>query len=362
MSFPEYTTLFLSFEIIPPLRGTDITPVLRTVEELVQYTPPFIDVTSHAAGDGSRRKRPGTLGICALIQHKYGTAAVPHVLCHGFTREETEDFLLESHYLGIDSVLALQGDAVSPKPIPFGRSSNVYAVDLVQQIMALNQGVFLSADEQGTPTEEFEKRNFGHKKYEQGSYFCAEMESPFHFLQNNPQNISNRAKNSAISPPLENFAHQKVNFAKFSTHFRVGIAGYPEKHYLAPDLDTDIAYLKAKVDAGASYIVTQMFFDNQKYFSFVDKCRAVGITVPIIPGLKILTHKKQAELLPQKFSITLPQELRDEINRTSPQAVSGLGCAWTAQQIRELYQAGVSGVHLYVMQDVRPVHEVMKKL
>lgn len=297
MSFPEYTTPFLSFEIIPPLRGTDITPVLRTIEELAQYSPSFIDVTSHAAGHGSRRKRPGTLGICALIQHKYHLTAVPHVLCHGFTKEETEDFLLELHYLGINRVLALQGDVLPQKAVPPGRTSNVYAVDLVQQIMALNRGVFLSADEQGTPT-----------------------------------------------------------------HFRVGVAGYPEKHYLAPDLDTDIAYLKAKVDAGASYIVTQMFFDNQKYFSFVDKCRAVGITVPIIPGLKILTRKKQVEILPQKFSISLPQELRNEIDRITPKAVSGLGCAWTAQQIRELYRAGVPGVHLYVMQDVQPVHEVMKKL
>ena len=288
---------FLSFEIIPPLRGDDIKPVLRTIEELTQYKPPFIDVTSHAATDNFPRKRPRTLGICALLQHKYDTMAVPHVLCRGFTREETEDFMLELHYLGIDTVLALQGDGHERKVIPPGRSSNTHAVDLVQQIVNLNKSIFLSAQQQGTPT-----------------------------------------------------------------NFTVGVAGYPEKHHLAPDLDTDISYLKAKVDTGAAYVVTQMFFDNQHYFSYVAKCRAAGIGVPIIPGLKVITNRKQLKLLPEKFALSLPQDLLNAARNSPSQDVSRIGVEWAVQQIKELYQSGVPGVHLYIMLDTKPVHEVMKKL
>lgn len=296
-SFTSSAKPFVSFEIIPPLRGEDIKPVLKTIEELIQYQPPFIDVTSHAAIDNTRRKRPGTLGICALLQYKYNTPAVPHVLCHGFTREETEDFLLELHYLGIDTVLALQGDGQGRKVIPPERSSNTYAVDLVQQIVSLNKGAFLSARQQGTPT-----------------------------------------------------------------NFSIGVAGYPEKHYLAPDLDTDISYLKAKIDAGASYVVTQMFFDNQQYFSYVARCRAAGITVPIVPGLKVLTNKKQIESLSQKFALSLPQDLLNAVRNSPPQDASHIGVEWAVQQIKELYRSGVPGVHLYVMLNTQSVHEVIKRI
>jgi len=298
----------VSFEIIPPERGGNIQDLLSVVEELLRYRPPFIDVTSHAAElisvdttDGAvqktLRKRPGTLGLCALLQHKYHVDTVPHVLCHGFTREETEDFLLEISYLGIDNVLALRGDSKYQKPISALKTTNTYAVDLVRQIKALNEGNFLSTDLKGT-----------------------------------------------------------------STHFSIGVAGYPEKHSEAADLLTDIQHLKEKVDAGASYIVTQMFFDNSHYFSFVQQCQAVGISVPIIPGLKVLTSQKQLENLPRSFAISLPDELREEVRKADPRYCAGIGVEWAVQQIKDLRSQGVLAVHLYVMQNVKPIHAVLEKL
>ncbi len=298
----------VSFEIIPPERGSNIRDLLSVVEELVRYQPPFIDVTSHAAelvgvvtDEGTiqkpLRKRPGTVGLCALLQHKYHVDAVPHVLCDGFTREETEDFLLELSYLGIDNVLALRGDTKYQKPTPILKTTNTSAVDLVRQIAALNRGEYLSSSRQGS-----------------------------------------------------------------STQFSIGVAGYPEKHAEALDLATDISYLKKKIDAGASYIVTQMFFDNCDYFSFVDQCRAVGITVPIIPGLKVLTSQKQVETLPRSFAISLPDALRQEIEKAEPRYCAEIGVEWTVQQIKELRSRGVAATHLYVMQNVKPIHEVMKRL
>ncbi len=304
----QATSPVVSFEIIPPRRGDNISDLTCMIEQLVEYRPPFIDVTSHAGErinlpPGSSvpqqfvRKRPGTLGICAVLQHKYGIDAIPHVLCRGFTREETEDFLLDLRYIGIESVLAIRGDDKSAKPLPAGRSSNPYAVNLVQQIVALNQGRFLSLEETGTPT-----------------------------------------------------------------HFCVGVAGYPEKHQDAPDMTTDICHLKEKIDAGASYVVTQMFFDNQHYFSYVDHCRRAGISVPIIPGLKVLTGSRQLTTLPSTFSLTIPADLEKEV-KDRPQHVKDIGIEWAVAQIRGLYAAGVPSVHLYVMQqNIDPVHTVLKKV
>lgn len=229
----------ISFEIIPPKRGGDISSILSLLDDLIKFNPPFIDITSHAAEvyydetpNGIRkiikRKRPGTLGICALIQNKYNIDAVPHVLTKGFTREETEDFLIELNYLGIQNVLAIRGDDSGyNKPIPQGRSANQYAVDLVKQIMDMNRG-----------------------KYLEDSLIDAKP-----------------------------------------TNFCVGVSGYPEKHFEAPNLKTDIKFMKDKIDAGAEYIVTQMFYDNQHYFRFVELAKEMGVNVPIIPGLKFLLQK-----------------------------------------------------------------------
>ena len=239
----------VSFEIIPPLRGGTARSVFQLIEDLLPYQPPFIDVTSHPAeveyeetSQGIRRKvkrkRPGTLGICALIQNKYDVDAVPHILCNGFTKEETEDFMIELNYLGIDNVLAVQGDRGGlQKPRQVGRTRNEYAIDLVRQIDDMNAGRYLEDD----------------------------------LLNSEP------------------------------SEFCIGIAGYPEKHFEAPNLATDIRHAKAKVDAGADYIVTQMFFDNAHYFRYVEECRKAGITVPIIPGIKILTLTSQLRSIPRRY-------------------------------------------------------------
>ena len=230
-----------SFEIIPPLRGGDVRALMGLIEDLARFRPPFIDITSHAAevvyeesAQGIqrrvKRKRPGTMGVCALVQNKYGIDAVPHVLCQGFTREETEDFLIELRYLGIDNVLAVRGDESGyQKPLLHGKTANDFAADLVRQIAEMNRGRYLAAD----------------------------------LLDAEPAD------------------------------FCIGVGGYPEKHFEAPNLEADIRHTKEKVEAGAGYIVTQMFFDNARYFDYLERCRAAGITVPIIPGVKILTARAQ---------------------------------------------------------------------
>ncbi|MCX6170584.1 MAG: methylenetetrahydrofolate reductase [Ignavibacteriales bacterium] len=301
----------ISFEIIPPKRGGNIKQLLQVLEDIVKYNPPFIDITSHAAevvyeetAVGGmqmkiKRKRPGTLGICALIQNKYNIDAVPHVLCTGFTREETEDFLIELHYLGIDNVLAIRGDDSDyKKPVKFGRSINEYAVDLIKQLSSINKGKYL----------------------EEG------------LLDAQPMN------------------------------FCVGTSGYPEKHYEAPNLLTDIRNTKAKVDAGASYIVTQMFYNNKAYFDYVDLCRKEGITVPIIPGLKIITSQAHVKSLPKNFYIDIPQELADEIQSAKPEHITEIGVNWTAKQVEELLNKNVPAIHFYIMQSSSPMKMLMKKL
>lgn len=302
----------ISFEIIPPLRGGNLQKLLRLTEDLAKYKPPFIDITSHSAQviyhetkDGIRRvikrKRPGTLGLCALIQNKYECDAVPHVLCEGFTREETEDFLIELKYLGIDNVLAIKGDDIGfKKPLQPGRSINQYAVDLVAQIGEMNKGNYLEGEI---------------------------------LLDAEPSN------------------------------FCIGVAGYPEKHFEAPNLDTDIRHAKAKVEAGGEYIVTQMFFDNQHYFRYVERCRAAGITVPIIPGLKILTTRGHIKSLPSSFHCEIPAELADAVEAAgSKEEVLEIGVDWSRRQAEELLDRGVPSVHFYVMQSSKAVSMLLDGL
>ncbi|HOP50229.1 MAG TPA: methylenetetrahydrofolate reductase [Ignavibacteriales bacterium] len=300
----------ISFEIIPPLRGGNIAELLEIINQLAAYNPPFIDVTSHPAEviydetpNGVlrkvKRKRPGTLGICALIQNKYNIDAVPHILCNGFTKEETEDFLIELRYLGIQNVLALRGDEPSfKKPVSLGRSVNNYAVDLVKQIMDLNNGVYLEKD------------------------------------------LLNAEK----------------------TDFCVGVAGYPEKHFEAPNLSIDIEHLKEKVDAGASYIVTQMFFDNKKFLDFVEMSKAKGINVPIIPGIKILSTKTQLTSIPKNFYIDIPDELANEVMEAKNEHVLEVGVNWALKQIEELFNHGYNLIHFYVMLNPKPIKLIMDKL
>ena len=300
----------ISFEIIPPKRGGDIKSLLSVIDDIIQYDPPFIDITSHAAeviyeesADSIKvkvkRKRPGTLGICALIQNKYNIDAVPHILCQGFTREETEDFLIEIQYLGIENILAIRGDEPSyRKPVSMGRTVNLFAVDLVKQIANMNRGIYL--------------------------------------------------EDSLVD-------------AK-SSDFCIGISGYPEKHFESPNLKTDIRYIKAKVDAGAEYVVTQMFFDNQVYFHFVEACREAGINVPIIPGLKILVSRNNLSTLPRNFYINIPEELAEEVQTAEPEHAQEIGVNWAVRQVEELLNRNVPAVHFYIMQNSKPINMLMKKL
>ncbi|HYG63475.1 MAG TPA: methylenetetrahydrofolate reductase [Thermoanaerobaculia bacterium] len=300
----------ISFEIIPPLRGGDVQGLLALIDQLVKYHPPFIDITSHAAeviyeetpqGIQRRvkRKRPGTLGVCALLQNKYHVDAVPHILCRGFTREETEDFLIELRYLGIDNVLAVRGDDSGfSKPLQYGRSANVYACDLVQQIACMNRGKYLEEN----------------------------------LLDAEPSN------------------------------FCIGVGGYPEKHFEAPNLMLDARRAKEKIDAGAHYVVTQMFFNNQHYFHYLDVCREQGITAPIIPGLKILTSQKQLSTLPSSFFVEIPTALADEVLAAKPEHVVDIGVEWALQQSQELLERGVPSLHFYVMQSAVAINKLMAKL
>jgi len=301
----------ISFEIIPPKRGGNIKQLLGVLEDIVKYNPPFIDITSHTAEviydetpDGGlkikvKRKRPGTLGICALIQNKYNIDAVPHVLCSGFSREETEDFLIELHYLGIENLLAIRGDdSEYKKPLKFGRSANEYSVNLIKQISAINNGRYLETG----------------------------------LLDAQPMN------------------------------FCIGTSGYPEKHFEAPNIVTDVRYTKSKIEAGASYIVTQMFYSNETYFDYVDLCQNEGINIPIIAGLKIITNKTHIKNLPKNFHIDIPQELADEIENAKPEHVLEIGVSWTRKQVEELLNKNVPAIHFYTMMNSKPIKMLMEKL
>ena len=307
--YEKSTEPLISFEIIPPRRGSSIKTVFDALDQVMAFNPPFIDITSHAAEayyeeleDGSikrhvKRKRPGTIGLSAAIKHRYQVEPVPHIICKGFTKEETEDALIELNYLGIQNVLAIRGDDPgAPKPYNKTRQTNDYAIDLVRQIKRMNQGVYL---EQLMDAE--------------------------------------------------------------STNFCVGVGGYPEKHFEAPNLNWDIQRLKEKVDAGADYIVTQMFFDNQKYFNFVDDCRKAGIKVPIIPGLKIMTKYPQLTTLPSAFYLSIPEALAHEIS-TNPERSKEIGIEWCSMQCKELLDNNVPGLHFYIMADPSPVLSLLDKL
>ena len=290
-------TLF-SFEIIPPKKGKNIQELYDNIDPLIEFNPPFIDVTTsreeyiyiEKKGLFDRkitRMRPGTLGICAAIKHKYEVDTIPHVLCGGFTKEETEYLLVDCHYLGINNVMALRGDAMPhQKYFEPTKGGHHYATDLVQQIHKLNQGSYL------------------HEVVE---------------VDNKPD-------------------------------FCIGVAGYPEKHIESPSLHSDLLRLKEKVDAGADYVVTQMFFDNQRYFKFVTMAREIGITIPIIPGIKPLAIQKHLQLLPQVFKIDLPEALIKEVNGCSSNAqIRQVGVEWAIQQSKELLDFGVPVLHYYSM-------------
>lgn len=291
-------TLF-SFEIIPPQKGSSIQELYDNIDPLMEFKPPFIDVTTSREefvykdkGNGLlerriTRMRPGTVGICAAIQHKYKVDTVPHVLCGGFSREETEYLLVDCQYLGIDNVMALRGDAMKgEKYFEPSKGGHTYATDLVKQIKDLNKGKYL---------------------------------------------------------------HEVIETSN-SSDFCIGVAGYPEKHIEAPSMNYDIKWLKQKVDAGADYIVTQMFFDNQKYFEFVDKARVAGINVPIIPGIKPIATKRHLQLLPQVFKIDLPEDLIDAVSDCkNNEEVRQVGVEWAITQSRELLDAKVPVLHYYSM-------------
>ncbi len=292
------TNTLFSFEVVPPVKGKNIEELYRNIDPLMEFKPPFIDVTTsreeyvYIDRDGLydkrvTRMRPGTLGICASIMHKYQVDTIPHVLCGGFTREETEYLLVDCHYLGIDNLMALRGDAMKDQkyfePTPGGHA---YASELVSQIARLNKGQYL---------------------------------------------------------------HDVVETDDCSD-FCIGVAGYPEKHLEAPSLRTDLKWLKHKVDMGADYIVTQMFFDNRKFFEFVALAREMGITVPIIPGIKPLAVKQHLHLLPQVFRTELPEVLVDAVEACKDnRAVRQVGIEWAIEQSRELKQAGVPVLHYYSM-------------
>ncbi len=304
-------TLF-SFEILPPLKGQNIQSIFDGIDPLMEFNPPFIDVTYHREEYEFKelengllqkkvvKKRPGTVGICAAIQNKYDVDAVPHVLCGGFTKEDTENLLIDLDFLGIENVVALRGDAIKSEMYfrPENEGHN-YATELVAQISNLNNGIYLDSD-------------------------------------------------------LKN-----VN----STNFCIGVAGYPEKHLEAPSLDSDIYYLKQKIKNGAEYIVTQMFFDNKKFFAFVDKCRANGITVPIIPGLKPISTKKQLNQIPHRFFVDLPDDLIMAVVKAKDNdAIKQIGIEWCIEQSKELVKAGIPVLHYYSMGKAENIKSIAKEI
>jgi len=305
------STLF-SFEVLPPLKGQSLNEMLEGIEPLVEFKPPFVDVTyhreefiykKHPGGLLERistKKRPGTVGICAALMNRFKVDAVPHLLCGGFSKEETENALIDFHFIGVENVLALRGDAPKSEgkftPEPDGHA---YTKDLVKQILGMNQGHYL------------------HEETESG----------------------------------------------YQTNFCVGVAGYPEKHFEAPSMKFDLKYLKEKVDAGAEYIVTQMFFDNQKFFEFERKVRELGITVPIIPGLKPITTLSQISILPRTFFLDLPDDLMDDLDKCKTNAdVKQVGIEWAIQQSKELVAHGCKVLHYYTMSKADATYKIAKEV
>ncbi len=300
----------VSFEVLPPLKGRTISYIYDHLDPLMEFKPSWINVTYHrsetlirknAAGVEEKvdvRKRPGTVGICAAIMNHYNVDAVPHMICGGFSKRETEDALIDLQFLGIDNVLVLRGDAEKGQktfvPEPDG---NKQAIDLLKQVVGLNNGEYLDKE------------------------------------------IINGSK----------------------TNFCMGVAGYPEKHFEAPSMEFDLQRAKDKVDAGAQYIMTQMFFDNKKYFEYVDACRSMGINVPIIPGLKPITNKKQLTILPDIFFVDIPSDLRNAmLAATTDEACEQVGTEWLIQQSKELKAAGVPVLHYYTLGKPQVIKNVCK--
>ena len=288
-----------SFELLPPIKGNGIEKIYQVIDPLLEYKPLMVNITYHQQEVVYKsvkpnllekqviRKRPGTVAVSGAIMHKYNIPVVPHLICGGFSKENTEDALIDLHYMGIHNLLALRGDPPRGEkrfiPEVNGHSQ---AIDLVKQIMLMNKGIYLEKE-------------------------------------------------------MEN--------AK-KTEFSVGVAGYPEKHFESPNLDSDLLHLKEKVDAGADYIVTQMFFENKRYFEFVNRCREMGIDVPIIPGLKPLTFLSDIELLPQTFSVDIPESLVKEARKCkTTQDIRQVGVEWAIQQSKELKSAGVPVLHYYTI-------------
>jgi len=302
----------VSFEILPPLKGKTINSIYEHLDPLMEFKPSFINVTYHRSehvfkkkADGTFdkvevRKRPGTVGICAAIMNHYQVDAVPHLICGGFNKRETEDALIDLNFIGVDNVLVLRGDAAKNETVFEPESDgHRYAIDLMKQVVNLNNGIYLEEDIRDG----------------------------------------------------------------FRTRFSIGVAGYPEKHYEAPNMDSDLIHLKEKVDAGAEYIVTQMFFDNKKFFEFVKKCREKGIGVPIIPGLKPLTSKKQLSVIPRTFYVDIPNDLSVEAMKCKTDAeVEQVGTEWLLEQSRELKKEGVPVLHYYTLGKAKVIWNVVKEL
>lgn len=300
----------VSFEVLPPLKGKGINALWEHLDPLMEFKPSFINVTYHRSesmfkrkSDGTFekvevRKRPGTVGICAAIMNRYKVDAVAHLICGGFSKQETEDALIDLNFLGVDNVLVLRGDAPKNEslfePEPGGHK---YAIELLQQVMNMNNAIYLEED------------------------------------------LKNAVK----------------------TNFCIGVAGYPEKHFESPNLQTDLLFLKAKIDAGADYVVTQMFYDNKKYFEYVKACREVGIEAPIVPGLKPITSKKQLTVIPRTFHVDIPEELSSEILKCkTDKEVEEVGTQWLLQQSKELKAANVPVLHYYTLGKPNVIANVVK--
>ncbi|GAA4452231.1 methylenetetrahydrofolate reductase [Rurimicrobium arvi] len=302
----------ISLEILPPAKGKGIDSIFKVLDSFVEFKPSFINVTYHRAEqvfkkrmDGSFerveiRKRPGTVGICAAIMNRYNIDAVPHIICGGFSKEETENALIDLHYLGVSNVLALRGDAAAnEKFFTAHPNGHRYAEELVRQVMELNQGKYQESD---------------------------------------------------IIDGLK-------------SDFCVGVAGYPEKHLEAPNLETDIYFLKRKIDLGAEYVTTQMFFDNSHYYHYVDKCRELGVDVPVIPGLKPITSKRQLSVLPSVFNVDIPLELTKEmLAAKTDEACEQIGEEWLLTQCRDLLKNKVPILHFYTLGKPHVIQNVLKKL
>lgn len=308
----QSTGTLVSFEILPPLKGKTINTIYNHLNPLMEFKPSFINVTYHRSETMFKkkadstfekvevRKRPGTVAICAAIKNHYNVDTVPHLICGGFTKRDTEDALIDLSFLGIDNVLVLRGDAAKNEAnFEPEVNGHAYAVDLLKQVVNLKNGIYLEED------------------------------------------IKNGVK----------------------ADFCIGTAGYPEKHFEAPNLDTDMLYLKAKVDAGADYIMTQMFFDNQKFFDFVKACRNIGIEVPIIPGLKPLTNKKQLNILPKVFHVDIPTDLSNAVLKAkTDEEVEKIGTEWLTQQSKELKAFGVPVLHYYTLGKPNVIYNVVKEV